>query len=96
MDVTTSVEPVTNLKSQSAALIRKAHRTGQPIIITQNGKPSAVLIDVEIYQRQRNALLLLKICVQGDQDYHAGRVLDHENVKKRFLQKLAEATKNSG
>ena len=43
MDYAKGIEPVTVLKTRSAELIRQAQETGQPIIITQNGKPTAVL-----------------------------------------------------
>ncbi len=55
MNYIEAIEPVTNLKSKSAELVRRARETGQPIIITQNGKATAVLQDVETYQRQRQA-----------------------------------------
>lgn len=88
MDITTAVHPVTALKSDSARLIRRARETGQPIVITQNGKPSAVLVDVESYARERKAFALLKILSQGDADYRAGRVHTHEQAKKRLAAKL--------
>ena len=56
MNYADGIEPVTVLKTRCAELIRQARETGQPIIITQNGKPTAVLQDVESFQRQREAL----------------------------------------
>jgi prevent-host-death family protein len=84
VNLTKGIEPITNLKSKSAELLRRAQKTGQPIVITQNGKPTAVLVDVESYQRQQQALFLLKILAQGDQDYRAGRSLDHDHAQRRF------------
>ncbi len=46
MKYSESIEPVTTLKTKSAELIRRAKETGQPIVITQNGKATAVLVDV--------------------------------------------------
>jgi prevent-host-death family protein len=65
MDLPDAIEPVTVLKTRSAELIRRARETRQPVIITQNGKATAVLQDVESYQRQREALLLLKYIALG-------------------------------
>ena len=45
--VSEAIEPITTLKAKGAELIRRAKETGQPIIITQNGKATAVLVDVE-------------------------------------------------
>ena len=84
-----SVEPVTMLKSRSSQLIQEAHETQQPIVITQNGRATAVLIDIQVYERQRNALHLLKILSQGDQAYLHGRYVGHPEAQQHFRRKLA-------
>ena len=38
MDHVNTIEPVTVLKTRSADLIRRAQKSGQPIIITQTAK----------------------------------------------------------
>ena len=67
----------------------RAHQSGQPIIITQNGKATAVLQDVESYQRQRDALLLLKFLARGDRDSREGRIVSDEEADQRFRARLA-------
>lgn len=91
MNLADGITPVTSLKRNSAELIRKARETGQPVIITQNGRATAVLQDVETFERQRKALLLLKLAAQGDQDYRLGRVVsDAEADHRRFEARLRE------
>jgi len=90
MDYAKGIEPVTVLKTKSAELIRRARETGQPIIITQNGRPTAVLQDVESFQRQREALSLLKILAKGDQEISEGKVLSHDDVMRRVERKLKD------
>jgi len=90
MDYAKGIEPVTVLKTKSAELIRQARETGQPIIITQNGKPTAVLQDVESFQRQREALTLLKILAKGDQEISEGKVLRQDEVMRRVERKLQD------
>lgn len=87
MDFTKNVEPVTTLKTRSSELIKRAQESGQPVIITQNGKPTAVLQDVESFQKQRDTLLLLQALVQGDVDYREGRSLTHGQAKARLSKK---------
>lgn len=95
MNYVDTIEPVTVLKKKSADLIRRTRQSGQPIIITQNGKATAVLQDVESYQRQQRALLLLKYLARGDQDHREGRIVSDETADKRFRAKLA-AMKRGG
>jgi prevent-host-death family protein len=89
MNYVEAIEPVTTLKSKSAELVRRARETGQPIIITQNGKATAVLQDVETYQRQRKALLLLKYLARGDRDYRQGKLLSDAEADRYFRDRLA-------
>ena len=95
MNYTEAIEPVTVLKTRSADLIRRARDSGQPVIITQNGKATAVLQDVETYQRERQALLLLKYLARGERDYREGKVLSDEEADEHFRAKLA-AMKSGG
>lgn len=93
MDATQDVEPVTTLKRQAAELIARATDRQAPIVITQNGKPTAVLQDVASFERQRRALLLLKLLVQGERDREAGRVSTQAKARKRFDRVLYELSK---
>lgn len=94
MNLVTAIEPVTMLKTRSAQLIREARNSRQPIVITQNGKATAVLQDVESYEEQRRALLMLKLMAQGDQELKQDKAVPHETARKRFektLQELSDA-----
>jgi prevent-host-death family protein len=84
MDLAAAIEPVTELKTRSAQLIKEARTSGQPIVITQNGKATAVLQDVETYQEQRRALLLLKFLAQGDKELREGKGIRHAAAKRHF------------
>ena len=89
MNYVDAIEPVTVLKTRSAELIRRARDSGQPILITQNGKAAAVLQDVEGYQRQREALMLLKFLAEGGRDDLEGRTVSDEEADRHFRNKLA-------
>ncbi|MCP3958513.1 MAG: type II toxin-antitoxin system Phd/YefM family antitoxin [bacterium] len=95
MNYSEAIEPVTTLKSKSAELVRRARESGQPIIITQNGKATAVLQDVESYERQRKALLLLKYLARGDRDVRQGNLLSDAEADQHFRARLT-AMKTSG
>lgn len=90
MDLTNDVEPVTVLKRSAAELIARATDRHSPIVITQNGRPTAVLQDVDTYERQQRALHLLKLLAQGEQDHRAGRTLDTATVDDLVRTHLVE------
>ena len=90
MSLEDSIEPVTSLKTKSAALIKRVRTRGQPVVITQHGKPAAVLQGVDEYEQQRKTLLLLRILAQGEGDYRSGRIHGHTQAKVHFVKKLRE------
>lgn len=85
-----AIEPVTTLKTKSAELIKRAKETGQPIVITQNGKATAVLVDVESFERQREALLLLRYLAVGEDEIAKGRGVRHRKALRHFEERLKE------
>jgi prevent-host-death family protein len=89
MDAGKDVEPITTLKREASGLIDRARERKSPILITQNGKPTAVLQDVESFERQRRALMLLKLLAQGEREHEAGRTLTRAQARKRFDKLLA-------
>ena len=88
MKYSTAVQPVTILKSKSAQLINRVRETRQPVVITQNGKATAVLQDVRTFEEQQQALLLLKFLAQGDAELKDGKGIGHGQAKAHFQQTI--------
>ncbi len=91
MDASKDIEPISTLKRDAAELIARAKDRQSPIVITQNGRATAVLQDVESYERQRRALLLLKLIAQGERDFEAGRTVSAQHADSRIKRRLAQA-----
>lgn len=49
IDLKRGVVPISKAASSLAALIKRGGQRGQPIVITQKGSPTAVLLDVNSY-----------------------------------------------
>jgi prevent-host-death family protein len=80
MNITTDIKPVTWLKANAAVLLQQINDTRRPVIITQNGEPRAVLQDPKSYEETRNALGLLKLLAQGEEDIRKGNIRPQEEV----------------
>lgn len=91
MDPSKDIEPITSLKRDTAELIARARDRQAPIVITQNGRATAVLQDVESYERQQKALLLLKLISQGERDFEAGRTVSSAQAYRRIEKRLARS-----
>ena len=80
MNITSDIKPVSYLKSKTADLLEQINETHRPVIITQNGEPRAVIQDPKSYENMRNAIGLLKLISQGENDIREGRVKSQEEV----------------
>jgi len=80
MKITSDIRPITWLKANAAVLLEQINETRRPVIITQNGEPKAVLQDPKSYEDMRNALGLLKLIAQGEEDVRQGKVHEQSEV----------------
>ena len=90
MNITTDIKPVTYLKAKTADLLDQINDTRRPVIITQNGEPRAVLQDPKSYEEMRNALALLKLLAQGEEDIRKGNICQQEEVFGGLERQLRE------
>jgi prevent-host-death family protein len=80
MNISRDIKPVTYLKSKAADLLKQINETHRPVIITQNGEPRAVLQDPKSYENMRNAIGLLKLISQGEDEIRRGRSKSQQDV----------------
>jgi prevent-host-death family protein len=90
MNISTDIKPVTYLKAKTADLLKQINETHRPVIITQNGEPRAVLQDPQSYENMRNAIGLLKLISQGEEDIRNGRAKSQEEMFKDIEISLKE------
>lgn len=88
MNIDQDIRPVTYLKTKTAAVLAQINDTGRPVIITQDGKPRAVIQDPGSYERMRNAIALMKLIAQGEADVRKGRIVKQERVFARLRARL--------
>lgn len=80
MNLSEDIKPITYLKSRAAELLKQINETHRPVVITQNGEPKAVLQDPESYENMRNAIGILKLISQGEEDIKDGKSKSQEEV----------------
>ena len=76
----TAIVSLSEFKARAAQMLAELKATEKEIVLTQRGAASAVVQDFDAHQRQRNALLLLKLMVQGEADVQAGRITAQDRV----------------
>ena len=90
MNISQDIKPVTYLKSRAADLLKQINETHRPVVITQNGEPRAVLQDPESYQNMRNAIGILKLISQGEDEIRGGKSKSQQEVFENIENILKE------
>lgn len=93
MNISKDIKPITYLKSRAADLLKQINETHRPVVITQNGEPKAVLQDAESYQNMRNAIGILKLISQGEEDIKGGKHKAQDDVFAEIENTLKERMK---
>jgi prevent-host-death family protein len=74
------IVPLADFKSRTSQLLRKLREDQRPLVITQNGKPAAVLITPEDFDRIREHERFSEAVSAGLADSAAGRLIDDEEL----------------
>lgn len=78
------IQPLSEFRSKVAFYFDKVKKTKRPLIITQNGKSSAILLDVAEYQSMINKLEILEDIKLAEAQIGAGKKISHREVKDKF------------
>jgi prevent-host-death family protein len=82
--------PVTDLRQDAAAALRRLRASKQPLVITQRGRAAAVMLSIETYERAEHERRLLKLLARGEREIAAGRGHDLREVLAEADALLAE------
>jgi prevent-host-death family protein len=65
--------PVTDLRQDAAAALKRVRATKEPLVITQRGRAAAVMLSVEAYERAEHERQILRLLARGDREIRAGK-----------------------
>lgn len=82
------IELVTNLKRHATRILKEVKDEKDPILITEHGRPSAYLVDVESFEKTQERLHLLEGLARGEGAIRKHRVLSQKAAKKRMAKWL--------
>lgn len=80
MSALPAIIPISDLRQNAAGIIRRVVATDEPVVITQRGRASAVLVSAEAYKRIQYENELLRALARGDAEIAAGVGRDAEDV----------------
>ena len=65
--------PVTDLRQDAAAVLKKLQGTADPLVITQRGRAIAVLQSIDAYEKSEHERELLRLLATGEKEIVAGK-----------------------
>jgi prevent-host-death family protein len=78
------IQPLSEFRSKVAYYFDQVKKTKRPLIITQNGKSTAILLDVSEYEAMMDKLEVLEDIKLAEVQINNGLEISHKDVKKRF------------
>ncbi len=75
-------EIVTTLKREATRILDDLHKTREPVLITEHGKPSAYLVDADDYELMQNRMQILEGIARGERAVLEKRTVSKTNAKK--------------
>jgi len=75
-----NIIPVSDLRRDAAKLLKQLKNSKEPLIITQRGRATAVMIGVDAYEKFEHEKELLHLLAKGDREIETGEGYDLETV----------------
>jgi prevent-host-death family protein len=83
------IKPLSEFRANAAALVQSIRETKRPLVLTQRGRSTAVVLDVAEYERLLEELELARDVRIAESQLAEGQGLGHEEARDRVLARLA-------
>jgi prevent-host-death family protein len=67
-----TIVPVSDLRQDAAAVLKKVRASTEPVFITQRGRATAVLMSIDAFERSENQRELLILLARGEREIASG------------------------
>ncbi len=75
-----NIIPITDLRQDATAIIKRVAASREPLVITQRGRAAAVMVSTETYEHSQHELELLRLLARGEKEIEAGKGYDLDAV----------------
>jgi prevent-host-death family protein len=88
--LTEDIQPLSEFRANAATLLERVRSTKRPLVLTQRGHSTAVVVDVAEYERLIEELELLRDVRIAERQIADGKGIPHAAAKKQVLSRLPE------
>lgn len=82
------IRPLSQFRANAASFIEHVRQTRRPLVLTQHGRSSAVLLDVAEYERLVERMELLEEIRTAEEQLARGEGVKHQDAKAGALARL--------
>jgi len=86
-----NIRPISELKNRTKALVAEVVDGGEPIVITQNGRPCVVLMGAKEYDGLHQTIAMMQLLSQSVESARKGPMYTTAEVRKRLNLRPAKA-----
>ena len=84
VSITEDIKSASDLKKHMREIFDQLHRTGRPVIVTVNGRPDVVLLDVTVFEKKLKTLNLSQLLAESEDDIRFRRIRPARTFLKSF------------
>jgi antitoxin YefM len=84
------IKPLSEFRAHAATILEEMHKTGRPLVITQNGRSAAVVLDVAAYDALMEKMELLEEIRIAEGQLKEGKGIENEEARARALAMLKQ------
>jgi len=84
------IQPLSAFRANAASIIQKVKKDRRPVVITQHGKGSAILLDVTDYEEMVDTIEMLQEVNQARRELDQGKGVPHQNAMKSVKERLKQ------
>jgi prevent-host-death family protein len=75
-----NIIPITDLRQDATSIIKRVTASKEPLVITQRGRATAVMVSMEAYEHSQHELEILRLLARGEREIEAGKGYDLDAV----------------
>ncbi len=88
ISIAEDIVPIGEFKAQAARMLDRLRDSGRPLVVTQHGKPAAVMLSPVEYDRLQERAAFVQSVASGITDAEAGRTMDTGTLRRRLAESL--------
>lgn len=92
VQVSRDIVPMADFKVHASRYVRDLHASHRPLIITQNGKPAAVVMTPEEFDKLCEERDFVAAVREGLSDAEAGRLIDNGELERQLNEEFGPPT----